>query len=203
MTASDKQGDKEHRILEATENLLALYGFHGLSMQLVAKEAGVAAGTIYRYFESKTALILAVHRKIVEEVSQALFDGYDPKASLHQRFNFLWDRSWLLFIETPQLLRCKFQFDHLPAEHDLQRMRELEAHHFAPMSDFWEQGIEEGVFKDLPHELLSSLTFEVCFGLAYKQLTLILTLTQSQMQATKDACWQAICVAPSRSGHLD
>ncbi|MFZ6043980.1 helix-turn-helix domain-containing protein, partial [Vibrio natriegens] len=40
--------DKKTRILQATEKLLAMYGFHGLSMQMVAREAGVAAGTIYR-----------------------------------------------------------------------------------------------------------------------------------------------------------
>lgn len=45
--------DKKTQILEATEHLLAQHGFDRLSMQMVANEAGVAAGTIYRYFSDK------------------------------------------------------------------------------------------------------------------------------------------------------
>ena len=40
--------DKKERILTATEKLLATHGFHGLSMQMVAKEAQVATGNLYR-----------------------------------------------------------------------------------------------------------------------------------------------------------
>ena len=40
--------DKHEQILTAAEKLIAESGFQGLSMQKLAKEAGVAAGTIYR-----------------------------------------------------------------------------------------------------------------------------------------------------------
>ena len=39
-------------------------GFHGTAMPLVAERAGVAAGTIYRYFDSKEALVDAVFQKL-------------------------------------------------------------------------------------------------------------------------------------------
>src|SRR5690348_2500554 len=45
--------DKRCAIIRATLELVAEHGFHGAPMALVAERSGVAAGTIYRYFESK------------------------------------------------------------------------------------------------------------------------------------------------------
>lgn len=45
--------DKRDEIIRAAKELIAEHGFHGAPMARVAEEAGVAAGTIYRYFESK------------------------------------------------------------------------------------------------------------------------------------------------------
>jgi len=54
--------DKEKmkaEILEATVRAFATHGFHNTTMQLIAKEAGIAKGTLYLYFDSKEALSVA------------------------------------------------------------------------------------------------------------------------------------------------
>jgi AcrR family transcriptional regulator len=38
--------------------LIALNGFHGAPMAMIAKQAKVAAGSIYRFFKSKDDLML-------------------------------------------------------------------------------------------------------------------------------------------------
>lgn len=53
-------GDKRARILEAAIAVFARAGFHATRVSDVARAAGVADGTIYLYFESKEALVLAV-----------------------------------------------------------------------------------------------------------------------------------------------
>lgn len=53
-------GDKRTRILEAAVAVFARGGFHATRVADVARAAGVADGTIYLYFESKEALVLAV-----------------------------------------------------------------------------------------------------------------------------------------------
>ena len=50
MNKTDKRAD----IMDVALNLIAERGFHDSPMSLIAREAGVAAGTIYLYFESKT-----------------------------------------------------------------------------------------------------------------------------------------------------
>lgn len=47
-------------IREAAEKIFAEKGFSGATMQDIAKEAGLSAGAIYRYFPSKEALIEAL-----------------------------------------------------------------------------------------------------------------------------------------------
>jgi AcrR family transcriptional regulator len=57
------------RILAAAHEALALSG--DASMQSIAKRAGIGQGTMYRHFATREALILAVHRKDVQELVEA------------------------------------------------------------------------------------------------------------------------------------
>jgi len=52
------------RILDAARTLVSAGGFQAASMAAVAVKAGVATGTLYRYFDSREALLLAVFRAI-------------------------------------------------------------------------------------------------------------------------------------------
>jgi AcrR family transcriptional regulator len=61
MSQEEIIAEKKKAIFESTLELVRENGFHGTPMSLVAKKAGVAAGTIYHYFESKDALIIALH----------------------------------------------------------------------------------------------------------------------------------------------
>lgn len=53
-------------IVGATRRIIASHGLAGVTMQSVAKEAGAATGTVYRYFPSKTALLADVVTAICE-----------------------------------------------------------------------------------------------------------------------------------------
>ena len=49
--------DRRAEILAAAERAFVRNGFHGASMALVAEEAGMSAGNLYRYFPSKEAMV--------------------------------------------------------------------------------------------------------------------------------------------------
>ncbi len=49
--------DRHIRILDAAERVFARGGFHAATMQDVAAEAGMSPGNLYRYFNSKDAII--------------------------------------------------------------------------------------------------------------------------------------------------
>ena len=51
---------QRERILEAAEKCFIESGFHAASMAHIADTAGISAGLIYRYFESKSAIVRAI-----------------------------------------------------------------------------------------------------------------------------------------------
>lgn len=51
--------DKRRRILDAARARFRHFGIHKSSMREIAKDAGVAVGTVYLYFKNKDALVLA------------------------------------------------------------------------------------------------------------------------------------------------
>ncbi|HXC93667.1 MAG TPA: helix-turn-helix domain-containing protein, partial [Geobacteraceae bacterium] len=58
------KNDKRDEIICAALEMIAENGFHGAPMAMIAEQAGVGAGTIYRYFENKDVLINELFREI-------------------------------------------------------------------------------------------------------------------------------------------
>jgi len=54
--------EREQRIVKAAERLFARKGYAEVAMEDIADRAGLAVGTIYNYFPSKSALLLAIVR---------------------------------------------------------------------------------------------------------------------------------------------
>ena len=67
---SGRQVARRVRILRAASDVAARDGLAGVQMQDVAKEAGVALGTLYRYFPSKPYLFTAVFEWNIETILQ-------------------------------------------------------------------------------------------------------------------------------------
>jgi TetR/AcrR family fatty acid metabolism transcriptional regulator len=65
-------GDKRERILAAAERIFARHGFFAARVSEVAKEAGVADGTIYLYFKSKDDLLISVFENRMANVNDQL-----------------------------------------------------------------------------------------------------------------------------------
>jgi AcrR family transcriptional regulator len=51
---------RRDQILKAASKVFATKGFHSTTIRDIAKEAGIADGTIYNYFENKTALLFGI-----------------------------------------------------------------------------------------------------------------------------------------------
>ncbi len=71
-SAAEKAPDKRARILSAAERIFARHGFFAAKVADVAKEAGVADGTIYLYFKSKDDLLISVFERRMEQVNSQL-----------------------------------------------------------------------------------------------------------------------------------
>src|SRR3954470_664779 len=65
-------GDKRERILAAAEVVFGRHGFFAARVSEIAKEAGVADGTIYLYFKSKDDLLISLFENRMKQVNETL-----------------------------------------------------------------------------------------------------------------------------------
>lgn len=74
----EKARHRRRQVLDAAAACFGRSGFHGASMAEISKAAGMSAGHIYNYFDSKDAIIAAFVEENVERVS-ALMHGFELK----------------------------------------------------------------------------------------------------------------------------
>lgn len=67
LKAREHADAQRHRILDAAEHCFIEHGFHAASMANISEKARMSAGLIYRYFENKNAIILAIIERQLQE----------------------------------------------------------------------------------------------------------------------------------------
>jgi len=79
------------KILVATIRLLREQGHAGMSMLEVSEAAGVARGTLYRYFTDKSALMDAVTARLGDDFERRLLEATSPYSEPESRLKALLD----------------------------------------------------------------------------------------------------------------
>jgi TetR/AcrR family fatty acid metabolism transcriptional regulator len=70
---------RKHQILDAAARVFASKGFHAATIKDVARDAGIADGTIYNYFDNKTALLFAIFERMRDTLQpRAVFAELRP-----------------------------------------------------------------------------------------------------------------------------
>ncbi len=94
---AEKKAQSRRRIVDAAREVFFRDGFMEANLDEVAKKAGVAKGTLYRYFDSKAELYVAVlaHNGdiFVEKMRDAVAAG-GPAPDLVRRLGSFYFRHW-------------------------------------------------------------------------------------------------------------
>jgi AcrR family transcriptional regulator len=72
----------QERLLDATDRLVRQLGIKKTSMADVARDAGVARATLYRYFESREVLLNALTHRAADRFFAAVAAAMDTRATL-------------------------------------------------------------------------------------------------------------------------
>lgn len=185
--------DKRQEIFRAAPELVAAQGFHGAPMSMIAQKAGVAAGTIYCYFENKDVLITELFRDLEERACSVIMEGYVPEQTIRDRFLHLGRALLRYFIANPLDFRYLEQFLNSPYGAVFRRDRIMGNRESRDVfRELFEDGVSKQALKDIPLVVLFALTFGPLLALARDHILGFIELDEHLIQLTVEACWNSV-----------
>lgn len=145
-----KTNDKYHRILEAAIKVFAEQGFYQSTISQIAREAGVADGTIYLYFKNKDDILINFFNYKTRLVFDQFREAVGKTDSAPEKLRHL-IRRHLDEFQQDRNMAVVYQVE----THQINRLAESQIKSMAKMyldlvSEIVEQGQEEGsVRRDL------------------------------------------------------
>lgn len=183
--------DKRRAILDAALRVFAEGGVNGVPIPQLAKQAGVATGTIYRYFDSKEGLVNELFREQKLAIHQRLYAGLDLQRPPREVFAALWQRMVTFTREAPDTYRFVELQDHRPYLD--QASRTLEQESLTPVLAQYRTLQQRGVFRDdIRAEVLMTLVWGAFVNLIKSERDGHISLSEQDIHAARDACW-ALC----------
>ena len=174
--------DRAAAVRRALRVLVAQRGFHGASMSAVAAEAGVATGTAYTHYASKSELVLAAYIETKAELAAAATAGLDPAAAPAERFRGIWLATYRHLAANPEHALFLLQVDASPFRAEA---------HAAAMATEGNPLMEQAAAPDLAEMLLPlplEVVYELGLGPAVRLAASGTRLTGAELDAVAGAC---------------
>ena len=148
---------KVEQIYKATLLLVTEKGLAGITMSEIAKEAGLATGTLYIYFKNKDELVNALFAACRKSSAEVYFKNYDPNTPFKIGFKTIWLN--LLKYRRDNFEQAIFLDQCYHSPYITESNKEITKKLFQPLYKLVERGKEEHLLKDLDTFLL--LTYMV------------------------------------------
>lgn len=182
--------NKKEAIFDATIKLITENGFDATPMSLIAKESGVAAGTIYLYFKNKEDLINQLYLELKERLTSAVVQDYDANQPIRIAVEHLWKNYVNHFMNNPVEYRFFEQFSNSPLIHKLTKEAGFKI--FSPIIDVFARAKAEKVIKDIPTEIVYCQVFQTVSYLVKQHINGSFTMDEENMKIAFQASWDAI-----------
>lgn len=185
-----KDDDKLRAIAAATFTLVEQTGLSGLTMAAIAREAGLATGTLYVYFKSKEDLLVALYEQAKTETAASLMQGDDPALPFRSRFQRMW-MNWLEH-RLSHYAQMVFMEQYVNSPWFGPESRDLSARLFKTWVELIETARSQQILKDVPTPMLIN-----SFGGSVRETSNMLrsgslTRTKAHLAMAFGLCWDGI-----------
>lgn len=153
---------KEHSIREQALDMIVAHGFDGLSMQKLAKAAGVSPATIYIYFKNRDDLIVSLYREEAQKMADLTLEGFDPQMSFAEGLRVQWINRARYCLANPKRAHFMEQIRHSPFYARENARKSLFAE---TMCTFVESCIARGELIRIPVEVYWAVAFAPLYQL--------------------------------------
>lgn len=148
--------DKRQRLLDAAIRLFHERGFWDTPTALIAREAGVANGTLFNNFPSKTALIDAVYLTLKQEWADHMLGIAPEVKGLREQMRQLWLQAIDWAVTHPERYDLLMQMK--LSEHISEGTRTSGMDAFSRVADLYAAALESGELIDIEPDYLQTLS---------------------------------------------
>ncbi|MCU1604182.1 MAG: regulatory protein TetR [Modestobacter sp.] len=121
--------DRRVRILRVAASLLAERGFHGVSMADIGGAAGIVGSGVYRHFDSKSAVLVALLDEVMDRLLQTASDAAGSGRDEREVLADLVHGQVLFAVDDRALLQLYQREVHSLPDTDRRRLRRLQRHY--------------------------------------------------------------------------
>jgi AcrR family transcriptional regulator len=185
-----KPDNKRTRLLDAALDLFETRGFDGVAVPEIAAKAGVATGTIYRYFKDKEALVNALYQHWKRYYNTIVLAPQSARATPRQAFGQYWQRMMMFARTYPKAMRFMDLHHHGAYLDD--ESRALSTAYGVQARAFMESARAAGAIRDLDPILVVALMWGAAAGLTKFAATGALNFDAIAANDMEEALWRAI-----------
>lgn len=155
--------NKERLIREEALKMIVSKGFDGLSMQKLAKAAGVSPATIYIYFKDREDLIEKIAIEEVDKMTQATLKNFNPEMPFEKGLSIQWQNRTKYWMQNPVAARFMEQVRFSPIGYMVQK--KVKQDFSSIMRAFVQNAIKNKELIQLPVEVFWSVAYAPLYQL--------------------------------------
>lgn len=163
MISQSKLENKREKILLAARRLFVNQGFHSTPTSAIAREASVANGTLFHYFNTKEELINTLYKETKRSFFTITTAGVENEKNIKRKVRLLWYNTVKWALNRPKDFLFIQQYSNSPFISQL--TQEDISEHIGFYYDLIDQGKEKGTLKDIPTDLMYQLTTYQIYGI--------------------------------------
>lgn len=142
--------DKRTLILQSTLKLITENGFHGTPVSMIAKDSGVAAGTIYRYFKNKEDIINELYTYVKTGFNNAILKEMYDDISIRDEYYLKWRNMVDYYINNPSEAKFMQQYTSSPYINGDVVKSNLEK--YPHLKDLYIRAVNSNIIRDISYE---------------------------------------------------
>ena len=148
--------DRRSALIQSAVHLFAREGIDAANTGAVARNAGVAAGTLFNYFRSKTDLIHSAYLYCKAEAAGVMRASIRPESGTQENLQRIWESAIVWHLENGDATDFMEQFRNSPAakEEDVAQKTQQE---FSFLCELVERALNKGELANLPMDFLDDV----------------------------------------------
>lgn len=154
---------KEQTLREKALEMIVSHGFDGLSMQKLAKSAGISPATIYIYYKDRDDLIVQLWIGEMERMMTISLDGFDPSMHFEEGLKIQWMNRAKFYMENPLSAHFMEQIKYSPYYDKC--VAKADKRFTSAMREFVGNAIKRKELVKLPVEVYWSIAFSPLYSL--------------------------------------